>query len=103
MDEQKYPRVRYRRQYAHSRISGRRLNFDSDSGGAVGIGPDLSGTEYSGQQANSTRGHAEVLLVADPQNPRNLIVCSMIEPKQPTSQMHSCDRQRVTSTERPFL
>jgi hypothetical protein len=50
----------------------------------VSVGPSVQVSK-----ANSTRGHAEVLVAADPQNPKNLIGCSMIEPKGPTAQMYN--------------
>ena len=50
----------------------------------ISVGPNVQVSK-----ANSTRSHAEVLVAADPRNPKNLIGCSMIEPKGPTAQMYN--------------
>jgi hypothetical protein len=48
----------------------------------ISVGPNVQVSK-----ANPTRSHAEVLVAADPQNPKTLLGCSMIEPKEPTAQM----------------
>jgi hypothetical protein len=50
----------------------------------ISVGPNVQVSK-----ANSTRSHAEVLVAADPQNAKHLLGCSMIQPKEPTTQMYN--------------
>ena len=54
---------------------------------AVAHGQISVGRNVQVSKANADRTHAEVLLAADPNNPKNLLGCSMIEPKGPSPQL----------------
>ncbi len=56
--------------------------FTLSASAQISVGPNVQVSK-----ANSTRSHAQVLVAADPQNAKNLLGCSMIEPKEPSAQL----------------